>query len=174
MKTRIPVCARCWRMSLSLALATLFLLATGVARAEVSVSDAWARATVPQQKAGGAYMNLLASEDTRLVGVSTPAAEVAEIHEMKMEDGIMKMRAIDGLDLPAGQRVELSPGGYHLMLMQLHGPLQEGSAIPVSLQFENAAGERSTLVVEIPVRPLTSPAPAAHGHGHGAASGTRQ
>ncbi|MFA7504228.1 MAG: copper chaperone PCu(A)C [Burkholderiaceae bacterium] len=143
----------------------LFLsLAGTLAHAEVTVADAWARATVPQQKASGAFMTLTSSTDTRLVAASSTAAGVAEIHEMKMENNVMKMNAIDSLELPAGKAVELRPGGYHLMLMQLPAPLEEGTEIPVSLVFEDDAGKRTTMDIQVPVKPLTTPA---HGDSHG-------
>lgn len=152
-------------------LAALFLsLAGALAHAEVAVSDAWARATVPNQKAGGAFMTLKASTDTRLVAADSPAAASTEIHEMKMEGNVMKMSPIEALELPAGKAVELRPGGYHLMLMQLAQPLAEGSTIAVSLTFEDADGKRSTMDVQVPVKPLThggAPGGKGHGHGHG-------
>jgi len=153
------------RIAISAFTALFLSLAGAVAHAEVSVTDAWARATVPHQKAGGAFMTLTASSDTRLVAASSPAAAVAEIHEMKMEGNVMKMNEIEALELPAGKAVELRPGGYHLMLMQLAKPLEAGSTIPVSLTFEDADGKRSTMDLQVPVKPLT------HGntqgeHGH--------
>jgi copper(I)-binding protein len=96
------------------------------ASAEVVVSQPWVRATVPQQMATGAFMQLKSSQDSRLVAVATSAADRAEIHEMKMENQVMRMREIDGLPLPQGQEVALKPGGMHIMLMGLKKPLTEG------------------------------------------------
>ncbi|MBI3102627.1 MAG: copper chaperone PCu(A)C [Burkholderiales bacterium] len=127
-------------------------LAQAQTAAPVAVDGAWARASVQGQKATGAFMRLTASEATRLVGVSTPAAGVAEVHEMKMEGDVMKMRAIAGLDLPAGQAVELKPGGYHVMLMDLKAPLAKGSTVPVTLLFKNAQGAESKLELQVPVQ----------------------
>lgn len=90
--------------------------------APVAAEGAWARASVPGQKATGAFMRLTASEATRLVRAESPAAGVTEVHEMKMEGDVMKMRAVPALDLPAGKAVELKPGGYHVMLMDLKAP----------------------------------------------------
>ena len=98
------------------------LCIAGTALAQVKVEGGWARATVQGQKATGAFMKLTAPQATRLVAVSTPVAGVAEIHEMKMEGTVMKMRALPALDLPANQAVELKPGSYHLMLMDLRPP----------------------------------------------------
>ena len=129
-------------------------VATGLAAAQtaaVKVEGAWARATVQGQKGTGAFMNLTAKEGTRLVGVSSPAAGVAEVHEMKMENDIMKMRPVPSLDLPAGQTVQLKPGGYHVMLMDLKAPLANSSTVPVTLRFKNAKGVESKLDLVLPV-----------------------
>jgi copper(I)-binding protein len=131
----------------------------------VDVKDAWARTTVQGQKASGAFMKLTAKEGTRLVGVSSPVAGVTEVHEMKMDGDVMRMRALAGLDLPAGQTVELKPGGYHVMLMDLKTALRKDSSIPLTLVFKNARGVESKLEVSLPVL-STAPGAAAHG-GHG-------
>ena len=136
--------------------------------AAVRVEGAWARATVQGQKGTGAFMNITAKEGTRLVGVSSPVAGVAEVHEMKMENDIMKMRAVQGLDLPAGQTVSLKPGGYHLMLMDLKAPLMKDSTVPVTLRFKDAKGVETKLDVVLPVG-LAAPdvvtdKPGAHKH----------
>lgn len=118
-------------------------------RAEpVRVEAAWVRATVPGQKATGGFMRLTSKHATRLVGITSAAAQVAEIHEMKMDGDIMRMRAVPGVDLPAGQTVELKPGGYHLMLQDLKAPLTPHSAVPLTLTFQDAQGRRSTLQVQ--------------------------
>ena len=119
--------------------------------AAVKVDGAWARATVQGQKGTGAFMTLTAKDGTRLVGVSSPAAGVAEVHEMKLENDVMKMRAVAGLDLPAGQAVSLKPGGYHVMLMDLKAPLQKDSTVPVILRFKDAKGVESSLNLVLPV-----------------------
>jgi len=129
-------------------------LATGLVAAQttaVKVEGAWARATVQGQKGTGAFMNLTAKEATRLVGVSSPAAGVAEVHEMKLENDIMKMRAVPILDLPAGQTVQLKPGGYHIMLMDLKTPLAKGGTMPMTLRFKDAKGVESKLDLVLPV-----------------------
>jgi copper(I)-binding protein len=120
--------------------------------AHVAAEGAWARASVAGQQATGAFVRLTAKEPLRLVGVRTPAAAVGEIHEMKMEGDVMRMRALDGLDLPAGQTVELKPGGLHLMFQQLKAPLQEGTQVPVTLVFQNAQGAESRLHLQVPVQ----------------------
>ncbi len=132
----------------------------------VTVSDAWVRATVPGQKATGAFMKLTAKEGAKLVGVSSPAAGVAEIHEMKMDKDIMKMAALpNGLELPAGKAVELKPGSYHVMLMDLKAPIPKDSTVPVTLVFQDAKGVKTNLDVKLPA---SAQMPAmAHDHAHG-------
>lgn len=118
----------------------------------LTVTDAWARATVQGQKATGAFMKITAKDNAKLVGVSSPAAGVAEIHEMKMEKDIMKMAALpNGLDLPAGKAVELKPGGYHVMLMDLKAPLAKDTTVPVTLTFQDAKGVKSNLELKVQV-----------------------
>jgi periplasmic copper chaperone A len=117
----------------------------------VQIRDAWARSTVPGQKGSGAFMKITAKEGTRLTGVSSPVAGVAEVHEMKMEGDVMKMRAVPVLDIPAGGTVELKPGGYHLMLMDLKQALPVGSTVPVTLIFKDGKGAESRVEVKLPV-----------------------
>lgn len=144
----------------------LFGLAATVAAQPVQVEKAWTRATVPGQQGGGAFMTLTASEDLQLVGGSTPLAEVTEIHEMVMDGDVMRMRALDTLALPAGQAVELKPGGLHVMFMQLKQPLTEGMQVPLTLQLRNSQGQASELSVQVPVQPLGSGHESAHETGH--------
>ena len=118
----------------------------------VKVEAAWARASVPGQMGTGAFMTLTAKDGAKLVGASSPAAGVAEVHEMKMEGNVMKMRATPALDLPAGKPVELKPGGYHLMLMDLKAPLAKDTSVPVTLTFKDARGVESRMEVKVPVR----------------------
>ena len=154
----------------TLLISSLVLMA-GLASAQpsaVKVEGAWARATVQGQKGTGAFMNITAAQSTRLVGVSTPVAGVAEVHEMKMEGDVMKMRAVPALDLPAGKTVQLKPGSYHLMLMDLKAPLLKDSTVPVTLRFKNAAGIDSQLELLVPVA-ATAPGPKTemqHDHKH--------
>jgi len=140
-------------------LATLLgaaLMAT--ASAQVTVKDPWVRATVAQQKATGAFMQLTAAKDTRLVSVSTSLTAMAEVHEMAMDNNVMKMRQIPALDLPAGKAVELRPGGYHLMLMDLKQQVKAGDTVPLTLVFEDKAGKRESVEVRAEVRALGAPA----------------
>lgn len=146
------------------------LLAAGLfstsALAQVTVTEPWVRATVPQQKSAGAFLRVVSNADARLVGVSTPAAGRAELHEMAMENNTMRMRQVDGIDLPAGKPVDLASGGYHVMLFDLKRQLKAGETLPVTLVVQDRAKKRSSVTVEAQVRPLTYVAPKAAGH-HG-------
>ena len=141
------------------------LLVAGAAHAQVTVQDAWVRATVPQQQATGAFMRLTAAQDARLVSASSPVAGVTEVHEMKLVDNVMKMRPLPALDLPAGQAVELKPGGYHIMLLDLKQPVAQGSTVPLTLVFEAKDGQRTTQELQAPVRAVSATAAPAMGHG---------
>ena len=144
-------------------LAALALFGSAVAHAEVTVAEPWVRATVPAQKATGAFMRVKSDTDARLVSAASPVARVVEIHEMLMDKDVMKMNRIDGLDLPAGQSVELKPGGYHVMLMDLQAQVKEGDAVPLTLVVENKDGSRQTLEVTAPARALNAPMKMQHG-----------
>lgn len=154
-------------------LATVLTLAAGAVSAQtVDVKDAWARASVPGQSASGAFMTLTAKDGAKLVSVASPVSGVAEIHEMQMDGGVMRMRAVQGgLDLPAGKAVALKPGAYHVMLMDLKQPLVKGSTIAMTLVFKDAKGHESKLEVAVPVSmtppggsaPMAMP-PGAHLH----------
>lgn len=134
----------------SFALSLLLAGAIGAAQAQtVSADGAWVRATVHGQRATGGFMTLTSKEALRIVGVSSPVANVAEIHEMKMENDVMRMRALDGLDLPAGTPVVLKPGGHHLMLMELKKPLPKGSLVPVTLTVKDARGVQSQIELQL-------------------------
>lgn len=135
--------------------------------APVTAEGAWARATVQGQKSSGAFARLTAREALQLVGVASPVAGVAEIHEMKMEGDIMRMRAVPALALSAGQTVELRPGGYHVMLMDLRTPLTPGTQIPLTLRFKDTRGAESRLELSVPVSAQAPGAPAGgHSGGH--------
>ena len=151
------------------AIAALFTVASGSLYAQnVDVKNAWVRASVQGQKATGAFMQLTASQPTTLVGVASPVAGVAEVHEMKMDGDVMRMRALpQGLPLPAGQPVALTPGGYHVRLMDLKATLPKDSTIPLTLTFKDAKGVESRVELKLPVAttaPGGAAAPAGHKH----------
>jgi copper(I)-binding protein len=120
----------------------------------VQVQEPWVRATVKGQQATGAFMKLTASSPMRLIQAQSAVAGLVEIHEMKMEKDVMKMSAVAGLDLPAGRAVDLKPGGYHVMLMQLKQEIKEGETVPITLVFENKEGKRESLELRAPTRAL--------------------
>lgn len=133
-------------------LTAILLLASGALYAQiVEVKDAWVRSTVQGQHGTGAFMRITARDGARLVGVSSPVAGVAEVHEMKMDGDIMRMRAVPVLDLPAGQTVQLKPGGHHVMLMDLKQPLPKDSTVPLTLRFKDDKGRESRLEIRVPV-----------------------
>lgn len=97
-------------------------------------------------------MKITAKQDMKLVGISSPVAGVSEVHEMSMDGGVMKMRALpDGIELPAGKTVELKPGGFHLMLMDLKQALPKDTMIPLSLTFKDKAGKDVKVEIKVPV-----------------------
>ena len=165
-------------------LATAFLstafLAGGIAPArahdytlgDLRIGHPWTRATAPTAKVGAGYMTIAnrGGAPDRLVSASAAVAGRVEIHEMRMDGGVMRMRELaGGINLPAGAEVALRPGGNHLMLMDLRAPLKEGASVPVVLVFERAG----RVEVELKVEPPGGPAGGAHGHGHGHGAGTR-
>ena len=145
-------------------------LLAGAAQAQVSVSDAWVRATVPQQQATAAFMQIKAPQAMRLVGVQAEVAQTAEIHTMERHGDVMHMKAVPGVDLPAGQTVNLTPGGQHLMLMGLKGQQQAGQTVNLVLKLQTADGKTLQQTVPATVRALGAGATAPHGGhaGHGA------
>ncbi|KAF1050319.1 copper chaperone PCu(A)C [Xylophilus sp.] len=145
--------------------AAVLAVAAAGAQAQVRVSDAWLRASVPQQKATGGFLQLQSSVDSRLVGARSPVATTVEIHEMSHEGGVMKMRAVPALDLPAGKTVALAPGSFHLMFFDLRQPLSAGDTVPITLEFEDRDGKRTTQEVQAAVRPLNAAAPQPAGQG---------
>jgi copper(I)-binding protein len=138
-------------MKIKVLTAILLLGSSAVFAQTVEVTDAWVRSTVAGQKGTGAFMSITAKDGARLVGVSSPVAGVAEVHEMKMEGDIMKMRAVPVLDLPAGQTVQLKPGGYHIMMMDLKQPLPRDSKVPLTLRLLDSRGTESRIELSLPV-----------------------
>jgi copper(I)-binding protein len=130
----------------------ILLLAAAAAQAQVEARAVWARATVQGQTTAGVYMQLKSSERASLVGAESPAAGSVEIHEMKMENNVMRMRALPRLELPPGKTVEMKPGGYHIMLLALKKQLKKGEVVPVRLKVEMADKSVRTLEVRAEVR----------------------
>ena len=121
----------------------------------VTVSNPWARATVQGQKGAGVFMTLTSTVDTRLMSASSPVAAFGQVHEMRMEGDVMKMHALkEGLEIPAGKTVELKPGSYHVMLMDLKTPLLKETTIPVTLVFIDAKGVETKTELTVPVNAM--------------------
>ena len=158
-------------MKLKLLTASLLLACSTLYAQTVEVKDAWVRATVPGQKGTGAFMNITAKDGAKLVGASSPVAGVVEVHEMKMDGDIMRMRAVPVLELPAGQTVQLKPGGYHVMLMELKQGLPKDSTVPLTLRLQDAKGVETRMEVSVPV---STTAPGAKAAGKAAEHGAHQ
>jgi periplasmic copper chaperone A len=144
----------------SIALRALFLPAIALSSfniqaqtaSDVKIEGAWIRTAVEGQSGTGGFMKLTSPAPMKLVAVASPVAKIGEIHEMKMEGSVMKMAEVKGgLELPAGKAVELKPGGFHIMLLDLKQSLKVDSQVPVTLTFANAKGEQSKVEVKIPV-----------------------
>lgn len=125
----------------------------------VRIQNAWVSATVPGQRVAGAYMEITSPAAAALTGVQTPVARAAEMHTMKVEDGVMKMRAVKNIDLPARRVVKLAPGGQHVMLLDVDRALKPGERVPLTLIIRSADGVRSTVKIQAEVRSAAD-----HGH----------
>ena len=148
------------RLSVFIAVAAT---ATAV-QAQVTVSGAWVRGTVQGQTATGAYMQLRSADGATLLGADSPAAGIVEIHEMRMEGNTMRMRGVEQLELPAGRAVELKPGGYHVMLMDLKAPLKKGDTVPIKLKVRSKSGQAQDVEVKAEVRDVAAAAGGASKH----------
>jgi periplasmic copper chaperone A len=136
----------------SILVLALFAGLAGTAAAQTSsieIKEAWARATPQGAQTGAAYVTMLnkGAAGDRLVSVSTPVAGEAQLHNTVDDNGVMKMRPVAGLDLKPGDTVALKPGGYHIMLMKLKGPLTEGQSFPLTLTFEKAGPVVATVTI---------------------------
>lgn len=142
------------QMKSSLAAALLACAASLPAFADVTVTSAWTRATMPAQKVGGAFMQIESDADARLVAASSPVAGRTELHAMKVDEAnVMRMREVEAIDLPKGKMVSLAPGGLHIMLINLKQPLVAGESVPITLVVESG-GKRQTVEVKADVRAI--------------------
>lgn len=132
--------------------ALLWLTGVSVAQADdvIQVKDPWARETPPGVSHGAAYMTLVneGGVKDRLIGARSGVANVAELHTHLMEDGVVKMRGLEGVNVPPGTPVVFEPGGLHIMLIELKEPLEAGERFPLTLEFERAGD----MTVEVEVR----------------------
>ena len=154
------------RQTLSSLLILFSVSSASVLAADVEIKNPWVRGTVSGQQATGAFMEIISKSGATLVGASSPSAGVTELHEMKMDGGVMRMRAIPRLDLPAGKPVALGPGGYHVMLIQLKQPLKKGDRVALTLQIEGKDRKVEAVQVEAEVRDLTATAAPESEHKH--------
>ena len=134
----------------------------------ITIGHPYARTTVAGQPTGGAYLKLdNQGANDKLIAVSAPIARSAELHTMKMEGNVMRMREVASIELPSGRTVELKPGGQlHIMLVGLKAPLNEGDSFPLKLSFEKAGDVTVTVKVE------SAPDAAAMVHDHASAMPT--
>lgn len=117
----------------------------------LEIGHPWARATAPTAPSGGGFLKVTntGTAADRLISASSPAAAQAQIHEMKMDGNVMRMREVEsGLEIPAGATVTLAPGGFHIMMMGLKAPLKQGATVPLTLVFEKAGKIDVELSVE--------------------------
>ena len=131
-------------------------LGTMTASAEVTISEPWIRGMVAGQSATGAFMTIKSTEATALVGASSPVASKVEIHQMSMDQGVMKMRPLDRLQVPANGTVRLEPGGYHVMLIGVAKPLAKGDKVPLALRFQGKDGKKFSKEITVDVRDIAA------------------
>jgi copper(I)-binding protein len=131
------------------AVLVVMTLIASPAIAQVTITDAWSRATAPGAKIAAGYMTIRNAAKTpdKLVSASSPAAEKVETHVTVKEGDIFRMREVKGYDIPAGGSFALKPGGAHLMLVNVKAPLKEGDKVPLTLRFERAGEVKTTLAV---------------------------
>lgn len=135
-------------VAIALTLTAILTLTTGVNASDLVVNGAFARASpTPVATTGAVYLTITTAEADRLIAIFTPAAAMAHLHESKDENGVMKMKMLEALDIAPGQPAILKPGGMHIMLMGLKAPLKKGETIPLELTFEKAG----TVQVLVPV-----------------------
>lgn len=140
---------------LRLGLLALFAVcAKVIAEEPVTVTDAWVRATAPGQTVTGAFLEISSPVRARIVGVESEIAESAEIHSSTMDNGVMKMREVGKLDVPANQALRFAPGGYHIMLIDLKKSLARGDKVPLAIRLERADKTQIEVSFEATVRAI--------------------
>ena len=153
------------------AVLTILLTAAAAFAQNTMVSEPWARASPGAVKNGAAFMTLMShGEADRLISASAPVSEAVELHAHINDNGVMRMREIPAIDVPAGGTVTLKPGGLHVMFIGLKAPLTQGGSFPLALNFEKAG----TITVQVPVKKVGAMGHGSkdmsghdHGHGHG-------
>lgn len=140
----------------------LGLIAMSCAGQSMTITGVWARATVAGQKTAGAYAELMSASRAALVGAESPAAASIEFHTMSVEGGVMRMRRVERIDLPAQKVVKLAPGGLHLMLVGIRQQLKAGDKLPLVLTIESQGGRKTVHKVEAEVRAVSAAASPHH------------
>jgi len=113
----------------------------------LKVFDVWAKTTIPGGSVSAAYMHIKSGKPLRLVKAESPLTPTVELHNMAMKDGVMEMRAVDAVEIPANKLVDLKPGGFHIMLIKVNKPINKGDSVPLKLTFANA--DKSTFTVDV-------------------------
>jgi copper(I)-binding protein len=133
-------------------LVALLVMASAAAAADVRVDNAWARAPAPGQKTASAYADLTSASDAALISAASPLAGRVELHSMTLDGGVMRMRPLARIDLPAGKTVKLAPAGMHLMLLDLKQALKPGDKLPLVLTIQGPGSSATTLKIDAEVR----------------------
>lgn len=136
-------------------LAAALLVSFASYAGDIKISGAWTRATALGQDQAGVDLSITSKESATLVGVSSPVAKTVELHSMTTENGMMKMREVKTIELPAGKRVNLGESGYHLMLDGLKAPLKEGDTVPLTLSIKVGQQEVVKIETKAEVKSLT-------------------
>lgn len=137
-----------------LLLLILLLFAGGTAQAEITVEDAWVRATPPGARTAAVYLTLHnAGGDDALIGAASPAAEETQLHTHVHEQGMMRMEQVARFDLPSGSVIKLEAGGKHLMFIDIYEPMMPGTSVEITLLFE----QQEALLLAVPVRDARKP-----------------
>ena len=139
-------------LAIALTIGAVVAFTMTVRAGNLQIAHAYAPVSIGAGKTGAVYFVIVNPTETpdRLISAKTPAARKAEVHNHLMQDGIMKMRKVDGLEIAAGSSVMFKPGGYHLMLFGLEEPLKLGDSIEVELMFEKAGA----MTLQVPIKPL--------------------
>ncbi len=142
----------------------LALLSSPLFADTLRVDGPWARATAPGQPAGAAFMELTSETDMALVAAHSPASKTVELHTMSMDNGVMIMRQVERIDLPKGKTVSLRPGGLHIMLIGLNGPLAPGQETQLTLVVRDKSGKAREIPVTVPIRAMAGSGHRHHAH----------
>ena len=118
-----------------------------VAEPSLKIFDVWAKTTVPGGSVSAAYMHIKSAKPLKLVKAESSLTNTVELHDMKMKDGVMEMKAVEAIVIPANKLVDLKPGGFHIMLIKISKPINKGDEVPLILTFENEA--KNTFTVDV-------------------------